>query len=187
MEGQEEPTTRAARRAASSQRILDAARDEFAAQGYEAATIRAVARRAGVDPSLVIQHFGSKAALFRSAVQLGPDSEVETASHLQEVIAARVAALPPEMEALVRSMLTVPEAAAAMKAHLEERAANLAVGLGGPDADVRAAVAVSAILGLTIARHFLELDVLTAHGADEVARIAASMLSPDRGLAQESS
>ena len=63
--------SRAARRAATAQRILDAARAEFGQRGLEAATIRRIAQRANVDPSLVMQHYGSKAALFAVAIQLG--------------------------------------------------------------------------------------------------------------------
>ena len=74
-----QPKSRAARRAATAQRILEAARAEFGEHGLEAATIRRIAHRANVDPSLVMQHYGSKAALFAAAIQLdeaGP-GEVE--------------------------------------------------------------------------------------------------------------
>ena len=53
-------------------------------------------------------------------------------------------------------MLTAPEAAASMSAFLNERVANLSRAMGGDDADLRAALIVSSILGLTIARHFLQ-------------------------------
>jgi len=65
-------TTRAARRAATQARILDAARQEFGDRGFEATTVRGVASRAGVDPSLVLQHYGSKSALFTAAIRLPP-------------------------------------------------------------------------------------------------------------------
>src|ERR1700722_12098827 len=48
--------------------ILGAARATFAARGYEQTTIRAVAARAGVDASMVMRYFGSKAGLFTAAV-----------------------------------------------------------------------------------------------------------------------
>ena len=63
-------TSRAARAAASQARILDAARQEFGDRGFEATTVRDIAHRAGVDPSLVLQHYGSKSALFTAAIQL---------------------------------------------------------------------------------------------------------------------
>src|ERR1700709_756838 len=133
---------RAARRADSARRILEAARVEFAANGFDGATIRAIAARAGVDPSLVMQHHGSKAALFRSAVQVCAADPGEVKTHLGDVIDEHFAGLPPELHALVRSMLTVPEATAAMRDYLDERVANLARAMSGDDAAVRAALTV---------------------------------------------
>jgi AcrR family transcriptional regulator len=167
-----EPKTRAARRAATAQRILDAARAEFGERGLEATTIRRIAQRANVDPSLVMQHYGSKAALFAVAIQLADAGPGEIETHLHDVLDARLAALPPQTKALVRSMLTAPEAAAAMSAFLNERVTNLSRAMGGEDADLRAALIVSSILGLTIARHFLKLDALTSASDADLARVA---------------
>ena len=167
-----EPRSRAAKRAATAQRILDAARAEFGEHGFEATTIRRIARHANVDPSLVMQHYGSKAALFASAVELEDAAPGEIEVHLHDVLDVRLAALPPETKALVRSMLTAPEAAASMSAFLNERAANLSRAMGGDDADLRAALIVSSILGLTIARHFLKLDAFTSASDADIARVA---------------
>ena len=167
-----EPTSRAARRAVTAQRILDAARAEFGERGLEAATIRRIARRANVDPSLVMQHYGSKAALFAVAIQLEDADPGEIAAHLHDVLDVRLAALPPETKALVRSMLTAPEAAASMSAFLNERVANLSRAMGVEDADLRAALIVSSILGLTIARHFLKLDAFMDASDADIARAA---------------
>ena len=49
--------------------ILAAAREAFAADGYERATMRGVARAAGVDPALVSHYFGSKQGLFEAAMR----------------------------------------------------------------------------------------------------------------------
>ncbi|RLV49661.1 TetR/AcrR family transcriptional regulator [Nocardioides mangrovicus] len=169
--------TRAEQRAASARRILDAARAEFAAHGYESTTIRAVAARAGVDPALVMQHHGSKAALFRSAARLDAVTSEEVGSHLDDVVASRVAGLPPELHALVRSMLTVPEATDAMREYLDDRVANLARSTPGPDAELRAALTVCAILGLTLGRHFLRLGALEQGSAEDVSRVARAWLA----------
>ena len=173
-EGRQEnrPQSRAAKRAASAQRILDAARAEFGERGLEAATIRRIAQRANVDPSLVMQHYGSKAALFAVAIQLDDARPGEVEAHLHDVLDVRLAALPPETRALVRSMLTAPEAAEAMSAFLNERVANLSRAMGGEDADLRAALIVSSILGLTIARHFLKLDAFATATDADIARVA---------------
>ena len=53
--------------------ILAAARLAFGRQGYGATSVRAVARAAGVDPSLVLHFFGSKDGLFEAALQLPAD------------------------------------------------------------------------------------------------------------------
>jgi AcrR family transcriptional regulator len=53
--------------------ILDAAREAFEDEGYERASIRGIARRAGVDPALVHHYFGDKAMLFVEIVQLARD------------------------------------------------------------------------------------------------------------------
>jgi len=150
-------TTRDARRAESARRILAAAQQEFAERGFEGATIRSIAARAGVDASLVMQHHGSKAALFASAVQLPDDDRQAAAEHLGDVLGGRLGELPPGTRALVRAMLTVPAAEAAMREQLDERVDDLAASLGGEDARLRATLAVSTVLGLTIARHFLHL------------------------------
>ena len=167
-----EPQSRAAKRAATAQRILDAARAEFGEHGLEATTIRRVAQRANVDPSLVMQHYGSKAALFASAIQFGEADPSEIGAHLHDVLDVRLAALPPETKALVRSMLTAPEATDSMREFLNERVANLSRAMGDDDADLRAALIVSSILGLTIARHFLKLDALTSASDADIARVA---------------
>jgi AcrR family transcriptional regulator len=165
-------TKRDAKRAATAQRILEAAQEEFALRGYEAATIRSIADRAGVHASLVMQHHGSKAALFAVAVELPEDGSPTASEHLLDVLGVRLADLPPETRALVRSMLTVPEAEAQMRAFLEERIQNLAGSLGGDDAELRATLAVSSILGLTIARHFLRLPAFDRVSAEEMLRAA---------------
>jgi AcrR family transcriptional regulator len=157
----DEPTTRAERRSATAARILEAAQQEFGEHGVDGTTVRGIARRAGVDPSLVLQHYGSKQGLFRLAVRpapgLGPD---EAAHHLAEVVDVRLRELPAATRALMRSMLTSPEAAEVMRDHLTERIANLAAASDRHDAELRAALAVTSILGMTVARHFLDVPAL---------------------------
>jgi hypothetical protein len=81
------------------------------------------------------------------------------------------------MRALIRSMLTVPEASEAVRRHLDERIGNLAAGIGGPDAELRAAIAVSSILGLTVARHFLQLLAVSSASDDDLVRVAGQALT----------
>ncbi|GLZ59885.1 MULTISPECIES: TetR/AcrR family transcriptional regulator [Micromonospora] len=53
--------------------ILDAARAAFAERGFDAASIRAIAGTAEVDPALVHHYFGSKDQLFLAAMNFPVD------------------------------------------------------------------------------------------------------------------
>lgn len=64
------PAVPARRSEATRAAILAAARERFAADGYERATIRAVARDAGIDPSMVMRYYGSKEGLFAAASEI---------------------------------------------------------------------------------------------------------------------
>ena len=49
--------------------LLDAAQAVFAEAGLQAASLRAIGRRAGCDPALIYYHFDSKEALFAALLQ----------------------------------------------------------------------------------------------------------------------
>jgi AcrR family transcriptional regulator len=49
--------------------ILAAARERFAADGFERATIRAIAADADIDPSMVMRYYGNKERLFAAAAE----------------------------------------------------------------------------------------------------------------------
>ena len=63
--------------------MLDAARAEFAARGFDAVTLRRIAERAGVDAAMVTHHFGSKSGLFRAVLNVRVDPAAEIAEVLQ--------------------------------------------------------------------------------------------------------
>lgn len=52
------------------QAILAAARENFAADGFDRTTIRAVAAAAGTDPAMVMRYYGNKEGLFAAAVDV---------------------------------------------------------------------------------------------------------------------
>ncbi|CAM5389086.1 hypothetical protein SANTM175S_02778 [Streptomyces antimycoticus] len=51
-------------------RILAAARNEFAERGYDKTSIRGIAKAAEVDPALVHHYFGTKEQVFEAAIEL---------------------------------------------------------------------------------------------------------------------
>src|SRR6266542_2626514 len=61
------PTGRRSERTKAA--ILTAAREHFAADGYERATIRAIAADAGIDPAMVMRYYGNKEKLFAMAAE----------------------------------------------------------------------------------------------------------------------
>lgn len=52
----------------SRERLLDAAREEFAQHGYAGARVGAIARRAGLNKQLISHHFGGKRGLYHAVM-----------------------------------------------------------------------------------------------------------------------
>ncbi len=65
-----------------------------------------------------------------------------------------------------------------MRDYLQERTTNLARTMDGGDAELRAAVMVSSILGITVAHHFLNLPALADLSNDQIAAVTDSWLAP---------
>ncbi|MEU0572788.1 TetR family transcriptional regulator [Nonomuraea sp. NPDC005983] len=167
---------RAERRRRTERRILDAARELFAERGFERTTIRAVAQAAGVDPALVMQYFGSKQELFSAAVRvapapvagLGPEELVE---QVLASLGMKLGELPQASLAMMRSMLTHPDAAASARATLSGQIAQIGASMSGEDARLRAALMTTIMLGVTVGHQLLELDELRDVPPEEIARL----------------
>ena len=70
--------------------ILVAARERFASDGYERATIRAIAADAGIDPSMVMRYYGNQEKLFAAAAEFDlqlPDAAAIPADQAGAVLA----------------------------------------------------------------------------------------------------
>lgn len=173
--------------------ILDAARTQFAERGYVGATIRAIAAAAGVDPALVHHYYGTKEKLFAAAMRLPVvPSEV--------ISAALAPAARPDGQALgeqiVRTALTLWESQGLMETFLglfrsavaDEQAAIMlrefvtesilgsvgrAVGLDAlpaAEAQFRAGLAASQMVGLAVTRLVLRFPAMTGASVDDLAR-----------------
>jgi AcrR family transcriptional regulator len=188
-----EPTSREERRRRTEACILQEARRLFAEEGFERATIRAVARRTGVDPALVMQYFGSKEGLFAAAMEgahsggtarTAPREKIPTAV-LRDVLAKfeengdREAAV-----ALLRNFLTHPEANRIMRDEvLCSVIRDLAGTIGGTDAELKAALLMSCVAGMALARYVLELPGLAGAPRADVERLLQPALQAILGEA----
>src|SRR5690242_20688678 len=118
----------AARRSdATRATILAAARERFAADGYEKATIRAIARDAKIDPSMVMRYYGSKADLFAAAVSIDPGLPglpLEPREEIGRTLVRHFLSLwedNDELTALMRVGATDPAAADRMQSVLRDQ------------------------------------------------------------------
>lgn len=179
-------------------RIVAAATDEFAENGYDGATMRAIATRAGVDAALVHHYFGSKADLFTEIVgaPLRPDLDIPALlagdrDRLGEAIVGYVLGRfeQPEirkrgvllLRTAIGNKLTTPLLAGYLSRELLGR---IAAEIGGDDAELRASLAASQVAGMLVARYVLKLPGIAAASVDDlVARIGPTiqryLLGPD--------
>src|SRR5258708_29382086 len=170
------PASRAEPRRRTEARILDAATRAFFSAGYDRTTIRAVASAAGVDAGLVMHYFGSKQELYRRVIDTAPVPEVsgtpaEATEQILASLADRLANAPVASLALLRSMLTNPEAASAASVGIARYEAQIAQAIPADDADLRAAIISAITFGITISRHLIKSDELASADAAQVIRL----------------
>jgi AcrR family transcriptional regulator len=168
--------------------ILAAARTEFADNGYDGATIRGIARAAGVDPALVHHYFGAKEQVFVAAMELPFDPSVE----LPKVLSGDPARLGERATrfflsiwsnadsrapflALLRSATTSEAAAAMLRSFVASALIRrVAAGVGEvPDRELRIALSASHLLGLALLRYVIKVEPLASASDDEVVAIVA--------------
>ncbi|WP_342037999.1 TetR family transcriptional regulator [Brevibacterium ammoniilyticum] len=175
--------------------IAKAAASEFAERGYDAASMRGIARRAGVDPSLVHHYFDSKAALFAEAVRLPvrPDRIVRRAldaplNRLGESIVTTVLTAweNPKVRPIGITLLKtaiggsgaggllrqfmVRELGRAIAGRLETE------GIDPAEADLRATLVMSQMAGVLIVRHVIGIEPLASEPiAEVIARVSVSV------------
>jgi AcrR family transcriptional regulator len=177
------------------ERILAAARASFAEAGFDGATIRSIAAAAEVDPALVHHYFGSKQRLFIAAMELPVDPAAVAPSLLAgdpAAVGIRLVrfvlglwddpATRPVMLGIVRSAASDPVAAGMLRAILaegpfaaivravmsEEPYATLVGPIGQADAELRANLVGSQLVGLLMARAVVAVEPLASAPAEVV-------------------
>ncbi|MGW6796842.1 TetR family transcriptional regulator [Streptomyces chartreusis] len=158
--------------------ILDAAARAFAERGYSRATLRDIARRAGVTHGLVLRHFGSKENLFLTAVP-GTRSIDELAEDSPEPLPARIAReyvrrleAPESTDtfvALVRSTAADERAAGELYVAMQERTkATYRQLLGEHALEHRVPFLAALLVGVTFSRYVLRAGALADMSAERL-------------------
>jgi AcrR family transcriptional regulator len=193
-EGATAPGHGGPRSAATRRAILDAARSAFAARGYEQTTIRAVAAVAGIDASMVMRYYGSKAGLFAAAATADlqvPDLRAVPAERWGEVLVRYLVerwedtSRDDELILLLRTAVTSEAVAAQLQAVLTRLLTDPIAALYGARGDgatgdgraaERAAFIGAQLLGLALCRYILRQEPLASlPAAVVVAAVAPSV------------
>jgi AcrR family transcriptional regulator len=167
-------TTRAA--------ILAAARRRFADAGFDAASMRAIAADAGVDPAVVVHFFGSKDGLFRQAVGW-PFDPARAASRITapgpERVPERIArtfldfwedpATRASLMALLRSAMTHEGSASLLRQFVVRQLFGPVTGLlDGPQIELRVNLASAQLIGVAVLRYAVRIEPIASASKDEL-------------------
>jgi AcrR family transcriptional regulator len=156
--------------------ILIAARNRFAADGYERATIRAIAAEAGIDPAMVVRYYGNKEKLFAAAATFDlrlPDLTGTPAPEYGEKLVRHFLyrwESDGTFIALLRAAVTNEAARDRMRdIFATQLAPVVGTACAAPaEAPGRASLVASQMLGLALCRYVLKLAPITAMPADEI-------------------
>lgn len=162
--------------------VLRAAKRQFAAQGYDKTTLRAIADDARVDPSMVLYLFGSKAALFRESLKLVLPADLLTTeiARNDDDLGCRVVRAylgiweqpdtAASMASMVRSATSNGDANDAFRGFLHDyllTAVSSALG-DGDEARLRTTLAATNLVGTGMLRYVMRVPPLSSLGVDEV-------------------
>lgn len=172
------------------EKILAAARELFARNGFANTSVRAVAAEAGVDAALVHHYHGTKQQLFAAAVALPIDPMI-VLGPLRQTPVEQLGRVLPELLlplwdsqagtgliAAMRSMLTGNEVPLARSFFRDVVVAELAPRIDEPAGTgvLRAEFAASQLMGVVVARYIIGLEpIATLSAADVVAMIAPTL------------
>lgn len=180
------PRTRNAN--ASREALLHSGRKLFSERGFDNTTLRDIGEDAGVDPALIARYFGNKMNLYLATITAedadsGRPEDLDDPKAFADWLITRVDARGPGpiLQALVRSD-TSEEVREAARGHLNRRLVEpLAATLerrGVKNPRLRAEMAVSALIGVLLARALGSFEQLGQLGRDELITLVSQVL-PD--------
>ncbi|MGW1363420.1 TetR/AcrR family transcriptional regulator [Streptomyces chartreusis] len=169
-------------------RILDAAREEFAERGYDKTSVRGIAKAAGVDSALVHHYFGTKEQVFEAAVEVA----------LVPALAVRDAVLEVPLDdvgerltrflfglwenpvtrrpllAIERSAVNNEAAATVFRRLVSAQLLRRIAGeIDAPDAELRAELAAAQLVGVAMMRYVIKIEPIASADPEQIiARVA---------------
>ncbi|WP_341770901.1 TetR/AcrR family transcriptional regulator [Actinocrispum wychmicini] len=168
--------------------LVAAAMEVFTEQGYEGATVRAIAKRAGVDPAMVNHWFGGKDGLFAKAVlQLPIDPEeiiAEVTGGDLDSVGERVVRRflitwdsngGGQFAALVRSVASHEMALTGLRELFITKIFKPVTEYAGGDGDpmFRANLVASQLIGLGVIRYVAEFDPMATADIETIVAAVA--------------
>jgi AcrR family transcriptional regulator len=167
--------------------LIAAARETFVEKGYDGATVRAIAARAGVDAAMVNHWFGGKEGLFAQAVLQLPfdpseilkrlvDGPVEEAGEriIRNFVTIWDATGGGTFAALIRSVTSHQEVATALKSFfINAIFKNLLTEIGAEQRELRATLCATQMVGLGIVRYVVHFEPLASADLDTVVKAVA--------------
>lgn len=167
----------------NKQRIIAAARERFMRDGYEKATVRAIAADAGVDVAMVYYFFGNKDGLFTASALTGPEHPLhqlatlldEGAEQIGERLVRRFfehwdhGGVFEPLLTLWRSAAIQPLARAVLHDSLAGPIAKrVAAEFQVSDAELRVELVASHLAGLAFARYQLRLEPIASAAVEDL-------------------
>ena len=168
--------------------VLAAAQDAFIEFGYASATIRGIARAAGVDPALIHRWFGDKRGLFLATVR----SEVDFVPVIERVVAAgaenlgvRIAHVAlsawesPMGRARIEAVRRTPALLSVIVGYLNDPltdAGRRLLWVSEAEARLRVSVVESLMMGFVTSRFIAPVEPFASLPHDDAVRIMAPFL-----------
>lgn len=187
-------TPRSRNAAATRQAMLAAARRRFLEESYENVGLRDIAGDVGVDATLVNRYFGSKEQLFKEVLLEGKSNKLagatdDLASYLACLVANHDGSEDPhateKLLIILRSASSPQASAIVARTVREDMLEPLANLIDGDNAEARASLGLSVMIGATVLRSILGVTAMSEcdHEAlrarlSEMFRVA---LCPDLG------
>jgi AcrR family transcriptional regulator len=170
--------------AATREAILTAAREAFAAAGYDGSGVREIAAKAGVTAMMVNHYFGSKEQLFAEVLAntlanpaIITDDVLASPTLARSIADALIAQSRSDNAPLDGFLILIksaanPRAAAIGREQIERfHRRRAAEAIKGESVTPRAAIALSLIAGFQLMRQMIGLDALVSADPDELAGI----------------